>query len=490
MDPCSQRAHGFSVAQQRLANAARHWLRMWGNVAQAVRCGVVYSRPMELKRVGPYLLERQIARGGMGEVWRARKEGSAGMSRRVALKRIHPHLAAMDGFEAQFLREARLGSWLHHPNAVPVLDVGVDQDGAPWLAMEFVDGVDVRRLAVRGDREGFPLPPELAGYIIHQVLCALEAAHGLHAPNGDAAPLIHRDVSPENVLVDRHGRVLVADFGLAKELLSQEMLTQAGIIKGKLNYMSPEQLKGKQLDGRADLFAVGITFYELLCGKRPYEATNPLMALDQCLAPALRPEEHRAGIPTVLSDLAWRWRHPDVDVRGEDVHHARRLLEDALGPLLRGVNSARLAAYLAHLAGHAETARSADDAYPAPAPRLCGKCGGQLHTQQTQDGAILDRCGDCGGVWLEAEEVRRILGRDVELPVLATLAPLAASPLDEVVGDCPWCRVKLELRPVPGTPPFHIERCQRCHGMWLDEGELERCIQVGLSDVLGRANAS
>ncbi|MEW5851463.1 MAG: protein kinase [Myxococcota bacterium] len=427
--------------------------------------------------VGPYLLEQHLARGGMGDVWRARRMGMGGFSRVVALKRIHPGLVDSTGQVEQFLREARLGSWLSHPNAVGVLDVGV-HEGRPFLVMEFVDGVDLRRVFSRGETLGMPIPPELAAYVIHQSLCALEAAHALVGPDGAAASLVHRDVSPENILVGRHGEVRVADFGLARQLARDEGLTQAGMIKGKLAYMSPEQLLSHPLDDRSDLYSVAVTFYEILCGQRPYEAPNPLLALERAREPSPHPSDVRPAVPRALGDLAQQWRHPWPDERAASLHHARRALEQVLVDMLHGAPNTQLAAFVAGLTTtpQPEGRMPTQPSGSARRQGRCTKCHGLLAPELTQGSVILDRCVDCRGVWLDAHELARILGARHQMVLDATPAatPHPGETLDSVVGDCPRCAVRLQPGVVRGMPHFHVEKCGRCQGMWFDAGELEQ----------------
>ncbi|MBI5494000.1 MAG: protein kinase [Deltaproteobacteria bacterium] len=417
-----------------------------------------------MERIGPYILEAALARGGMGEVWRARLEGPGGFSRAVALKRMNADLSAASGGDGAFLREARAGARLLHPNIAAVLDVG--EDGRTlYLAMELVDGLDLRRILRRGEMLGLPMPPALVGFIAHEVLAALEAAHALRGPGGEAEPLVHRDISPENVIVGRWGEVRVVDFGLARTTGLQDQLTDAGVVKGKLSYMAPEQLQGAPVHPSWDVYALGNLFYEALCGEKPYDAPNPIVAVELARSPVRHPCDLRAGVPRALADAALALRAPDPAHR-PSAAEARRQLAGVLEDLLRGVPSALLADYLAFVTTQEAPPGGARQGAP------CGKCGGRLRGQWIANGIVVDRCEDCHGAWLDAHEVERVVGRRLTRGDSERTLPGAAAPLDAVRGDCPRGHGPLGAWPVPGRG-FHVEACATCGGVWLDAGELD-----------------
>ncbi|HYI02668.1 serine/threonine-protein kinase [Hyalangium sp.] len=216
---------------------------------------------------GRYRLIRQIARGGMGEVWEATASGEGGFVRRVAIKRL---LAEHDQDPAQarmFLDEARIASQLHHANILSILDYGV-VEGLPYQVLEYVDGVDAERLRERGADAGEPFPVALALHLCTEVAHALQYAHEARDPAGKPLGIVHRDVSPSNILVSWRGDVKLADFGIALARDRQER-TRAGLTKGKPAYMSPEQVTRGELDGRSDLFALGCVLHALLTGHSP-----------------------------------------------------------------------------------------------------------------------------------------------------------------------------------------------------------------------------
>jgi serine/threonine protein kinase len=219
----------------------------------------IHPAPLML---GPYELLQRIATGGMAEVYLARRAGPHGFQKVVAVKRILPQLAQDADFVAMFVDEARVCARLAHPNIVQVFDFG-EHDGELYMAMEFVDGTTAARLVRAAASRGEEVPLEAALYIALSVLRGLDYAHNARDDEGKPLDLVHRDVSPGNVLIDRSGAVKLTDFGIARAA-EIERRTDAGQLKGKLGYMSPEQVVGRELDARSDLFTVGIALAELV----------------------------------------------------------------------------------------------------------------------------------------------------------------------------------------------------------------------------------
>lgn len=237
----------------------------------ATLAGLIVSKAEEALRairekdvMGKYFLHERLGAGGMAEVFRATYSPEGGFEKQVAVKRVLPAYADNEEFLAMFRREAELGSLLIHPNIVQVLDLGRHQ-GTVFLAMEYVDGMPLssllRRLAVRR------LPPAAVAYIGAEVASALAYMHGRTGPRGEPLGLVHRDLNPPNILLSRIGEVKLSDFGIARAA-NQLALTKAQTVRGKAGYMAPEQAYGQPLDGRADLFALGLTLHEALTGER------------------------------------------------------------------------------------------------------------------------------------------------------------------------------------------------------------------------------
>ena len=235
----------------------------------------------EPQRFGKYQIIERIAAGGMAEVFKARLEGIGGFHRTYAIKRILPHLTSNADFVDMLVDEAKIAGLLSHANIVQILDLGAVDDQY-FIAMEYVNGKDLGQILERCAKKGITLPFPHAVYILIEMLKGLEYAHNRQVVrDGVQVPLdiIHRDISPANVLVSIQGEVKLTDFGIAKATVKAAE-TQAGVIKGRFDYMAPEQAAGRDLDQRADLFAAGVVFYELLTGKHPFRGAADLKTLE------------------------------------------------------------------------------------------------------------------------------------------------------------------------------------------------------------------
>lgn len=213
-----------------------------------------------------YRVIEKLESGGMAEVFRAESEGLQGFKKQVAIKRVLPHLSEKKKFIQMFLDEARLSAHLSHSNCVQVFDIGVG-DNAYFIVMEFVDGANLKSISESFKKMGKEFPVAAAVFIAHEICKGLSYAHELRDPNGVALNIVHRDMSPPNVLITKYGEVKIVDFGLAKAN-SQLEKSEPGIIKGKFSYLSPEAALGQEVDHRTDIFAVGIILWELLTSQR------------------------------------------------------------------------------------------------------------------------------------------------------------------------------------------------------------------------------
>lgn len=240
------------------------------------------------ERFGEYELIKKIATGGMAEIHLARIGGVEGFSRRVVVKRMLPQLAVRPDFVEMFLDEARLAANLAHPNIVQVFNLG-QVDGTYFMAMELIDGPHLGALFAHSLRQRRPLPIELCVYTVARAADGLHYAHEQRDPStGQALNIVHRDISPQNILVSRHGDVKVTDFGVAKAE-TQQSKTRTGIIKGKVSYMSPEQCLGEPVDRRTDVFALGVVLYELLTRRRLYREKSDLLIMQRITSEELKP---------------------------------------------------------------------------------------------------------------------------------------------------------------------------------------------------------
>jgi serine/threonine-protein kinase len=230
-----------------------------------------------LPQVGRYELLLELASGGMGAVYVGRQRGAAGFERVVAIKRMHPHLTSDHALVAAFHEEARIASMIHHPNVVNVVDV-YESAGEHLLVMEYIDGVALATLASETRRTGRKMPRPVALRIALDTLAGLHAAHELSNIDGRPLEVVHRDVSPQNILVALDGTVRITDFGIARAI-ERAVHTATGELKGKIRYMAPEQALGQPVDRRTDLFALGIVLWELLAGERYFRGDTDIEIL-------------------------------------------------------------------------------------------------------------------------------------------------------------------------------------------------------------------
>src|SRR5262252_1474464 len=229
-----------------------------------------------------YRIIERIAAGGMAEVYRAESAGLEGFKKIVAIKRVLPHLSEKKQFIGMFLDEARTSAHLNHSNCVQVFDIGVG-DNTYFIVMEFVDGADLKTVIEHRRQKGQRVPLEAACFACQKICEGLFYAHEVTDSKGKKLGIVHRDMSPPNVLITRHGEIKIADFGLAKAN-SQLERSEPGIIKGKFSYLSPEAAMGEAVDHRTDIFAIGIMLWEMLAGRRLFLGETDLDTVRQVQA--------------------------------------------------------------------------------------------------------------------------------------------------------------------------------------------------------------
>ncbi len=286
---------------------------------------------------GRYKIVRKVADGGMAEIFLATQLGREGFQKPVILKRIHSTIYADPQFRNMFLDEAHISMALSHSNIVQVLDLGLG-GGRYFLVMELIDGWDLGRLIQRASAARFPMVPELGMYITAEVLRGLAYAHGM-TQAGNPLGIVHRDISPHNVLVSEQGEVKLTDFGIAKAMNKREQ-TGTGVVKGKVSFMSPEQALGKPIDARSDLFSMGTVLYQLMTGVRPFEAPTDLEILLRVQKAEFRtPEEARPDMEPELAHIMMRAmkldpadRYPSADEMLADVERVMRTVFPPAGP--------------------------------------------------------------------------------------------------------------------------------------------------------------
>jgi serine/threonine protein kinase len=259
---------------------------------------------MSLGTLGNYELLEKIAEGGMGELFRAREVGPAGFERIVALKRIRPSMIEDARSRQMFIEEARIASFVLHPNLVTLFRFEEEGDRL-YLVTELVEGRDLGKLMARSRQQRDPLRIPLAVRIAEQVAQGLDYLHRL-SQNKQPLQLVHRDVSPQNVLISFDGAVKLTDFGIAY-MHRSEPLTQAGILKGKMGYLTPEQLSEAPVDGRADIFCLGIVLWEMLTGARLFQGTSDASILQQVLHKRIPlPSTLNVDVPPALDQVVMR----------------------------------------------------------------------------------------------------------------------------------------------------------------------------------------
>lgn len=252
-----------------------------------------------------YELLKLIGQGGMAEVLLGRTEGPGGFEQKVAIKRLHQHVARSEENVKMFIHEAKLTAKLNHPNVVRIYDFGKEKE-TYYIAMEYVDGLTLTKLIRLCRRAKRKIPFPIAVYMVIQVLEGLQHVHTLRDDAGQPLNLIHRDLTPGNILVSREGEVKISDFGIAKSEM-QEHYTQAGAVKGKFRYMPPEQFLGKPIDFRADLFTIGVLLFELTTMRHLFSCKDAQTALIEiCHNPPRRPSRLLPDYPAELEVIFLR----------------------------------------------------------------------------------------------------------------------------------------------------------------------------------------
>ncbi len=321
---------------------------------------------------GGYLILDLISVGGMGRVYRAEQRV---LGRTVAVKIIHPHLLSDENSSVRFLTEARAASQLNHPNSVSVIDFGKTKDGQPYLVMEFLRGKD---LALVAYEEG-PLPFARVVEILRQVLMALADAHEIG--------IIHRDMKPENVIVERMRRggdlVKVVDFGLAKLKYEDKGtgVTSPGIVCGTPDYMAPEQGRGDPLDGRTDVYAVGVILFQLLTGRLPFESDNPTQVVMMHLSVPVPDPRHIAperDIPEPLVRVLNKALQKDATHRYQDALEYADALKDALDSIKVADSAPASASSASPVSMPMQSTQCPACEVIVPMSKFCGECGARL----------------------------------------------------------------------------------------------------------------
>ncbi|WP_244219414.1 protein kinase domain-containing protein [Corallococcus interemptor] len=330
---------------------------------------------------GRYAVLRRVAVGGMGEIFLARQVGVSGFERPVILKSLLPDLLEHDGSVEMFLDEARVAAHLNHPNVVSLYEVGAWQ-GTFYIAMEYIEGENLGRLAKAAQRAGTPLPHRVCAQMIRDAALGLDHAHHARDSQGASLELVHRDISPQNIMVRLDGLTKVVDFGVAKATIRASR-TRTGVLKGKLRYMSPEQVRNEPVSGTSDQFALGVVLWEL-CTRRPFiDTDNPAEAMRRiALAAVPRPSQFVEGLSPLLEQIILRMLHRAPGQRFARCSEVARALQAYLDEVPEAPGES-VSAVVTRLVGDTVLARLRDAASGEPGlPQVrepsnvsCPRCG-------------------------------------------------------------------------------------------------------------------
>ncbi len=304
--------------------------------------------------IGKYELLTRLATGGMAELFLAREKGLAGLERLVVIKRILPHLADQESFVEMFLREARIVARLTHPNVVQIFELG-QVDESYFIAMEYIQGSTVRELLLLSQKADLPMPIEVAATVVEQGCRGLHAAHELKDLEGKPLGLVHRDISPHNLMCTSDGHIKLLDFGVAKSTVDGVEATYSGNLKGKFAYLSPEQCLHEPLDRRSDVFSMGIVLWEMWAMRRLFKRRTELEMMQAVIGGQVpRPSQFRPELPEALEEVALKALRTDRDERYATADEMREDLaraceecgvvlgEDGVAKFLRDVAGERL----------------------------------------------------------------------------------------------------------------------------------------------------
>ena len=294
-------------------------------------------------RIGPYLLKEKVAMGGMAELFLADYIREDGFKRKVAIKRIRPHLAENADFIKMFTREARLAALLQHPNIIQIFDYG-KIDNAYFIAMEYIDGKNLGEILATTK---IGLPVDQTVFLMSEICKGLDYSHRrLDDETGEPLHIVHRDISPQNMLISSTGEVKISDFGISKAR-SEPSFTQAGVIKGKLAYMSPEQALGQAVDQRADIYALGLVFHETLTGIRVYRFDSEVEAIRSIPKREIEPlNQILNNFPEELNRIVMKCLAKERDDRYQNADDVYRDLVDFKKSMNSVFDTADLAAFM------------------------------------------------------------------------------------------------------------------------------------------------
>jgi TonB family protein len=316
--------------------------------APAEPVAVKEEEPTDGIRFGQYVLIDKIASGGMAEVWKARMRGVEGFQKTVAIKKILPHLSDNQEFIEMFIDEAKLAAQLNHSNIIHIYDLGKISNSY-YIAMEYVDGHDLKAILKRAQERDQPMMVEVALFVASKLAAALDYAHRKRDFDEKEMGLVHRDVSPQNVLISHEGDIKLCDFGIAKAA-SKASHTQVGALKGKLQYMSPEQASGKTIDRRSDIFALGTVLFEMLTARKLFTGESEMSILEQVReARVTPPSQINEEVTAEIDRVVLKALEKEPAARYQTAGEMARDLDSILYNFKPTPTSADLAIYMHHL---------------------------------------------------------------------------------------------------------------------------------------------
>jgi serine/threonine-protein kinase len=411
---------------------------------------------LEIAAFGKYLLLKKLAVGGMAEIFLAKQTGLVGFEKLLVIKRILPEMAAEAEFVQMFLDEARLAASLAHPNVVQIYDL--DRVGnAYYIAMEYIAGQDLHGVIMAGRSKKMPLPAPMAARMIAGACDGLHYAHTLKDLRGNPLGLVHRDVTPSNILISWDGVSKVVDFGIAKAA-TQVTKTRAGALKGKFSYMGPEQVRSGALDGRADVWALGVVLHEILTQKKLFKADNELAILTQILQGEIPPPSSvQPDVPKALDEIVLKALERDIGKRYASARHMQTDLDAWLRTIESPVTTVQVGEYLQVLFAEEFEANKKllaeiPTATAEKLAELLGSGGG------TEDGLSFDEASNPSFTSKPKTKTKTKPGAPAdEEPLPPPVAPPSRSPMRvgialgvAAIGTIAF----LALKPAPPPPPF------------------------------------
>ena len=335
-------------------------------------------------RLDRYELLCPIAEGGMASVWIARQQGKHGFQRYVAIKTILPKYAAEPSFQNMFIDEARIASRIEHTHVTQILDVG-EQHGVTYLVMEYVDGDAVSKIARAARKKGVKIPLAILLRIMADVCGGLHAAHELKDDAGQPMGVVHRDVSPQNVLVTTRGVAKLIDFGIAKARDRLAGETHADTLKGKVQYLAPEQALGRPIDRRADVWAVGAVLYHLISGKPPFDANNEIQILFM-ITSGRPPAPLPPTVPAPVRDVIKKALAQSPNDRYATAADLQQALEDAIIQSNLATSTSAIATFLHEMVGDRADKRKEAIAFGLKAAEEREKAAALMRSNADQSG--------------------------------------------------------------------------------------------------------